>query len=109
MEACRIGIHHLGGDAVDVGAPMKHKPLCYEILRDARAVLEGIDDHHFKPGLNTMTIVMDMSGRVDVAAPLPPRPLAYQWIALARDVIERYDDDSAPEMRPFNSAVMGGV
>jgi hypothetical protein len=88
---------------------MRHKSLCYDILRDARTVLESIEDQHFKVGINTLTIVMDMSGRVDLAAPLPTRPLAYQWLALARDVIERYGDDSAPEMRPFNAAVMGGA
>jgi hypothetical protein len=109
MEACRIGIHYRAPGVVDVGAPMKHKSLCYEILIDARTVLESIEDQHFKPGVTSMTIVMDMTGSVDVAAPLPPRGYAYEWLKLAREVIERYDDAVAPEMRPFNSVVMGSV
>ena len=108
-EACRIGIHHIGGGVVDVGAPMKHKDLCYEILRDARNVLEGTPDVAFQAGINTIQIVMDMSGRVDVGAPLPTRATAYLWLSKAKDVIERFNDDSAPAMRPFNRAVMGGV
>lgn len=107
MEACRIGIHHLGGDAVDVGAPMKHKPLCYEILADALLVMKGTPDRAFTPGVNSISIVMDMTGRVDVSAPLPPREIAYLWLKNAKDVIERYNDDRAPEMRAFNAAVMG--
>jgi hypothetical protein len=107
MEACRIGIHHIGGDAVDVGAPMKHKPLCYEILSEALFVMQGTPDSAFTPGVNSISLVMDMTGRVDVAAPLPPRETAYLWLDKAKDVIERFNDDSAPEMRPFNASVMG--
>lgn len=109
MDACRIGIHYKAPGAVDVGAPMKYKEVCYDMLKEARAVIERTEDQHFKPGINTMTIVMDMTGRVDVGAPLPERHFAYQWLALARDVIERFNDDAAPELRPFNSAVMGGA
>ena len=107
MEACRIGIVLKGHGVVDVGAPMKHKDLCYDILRDARAVMERTPDFAFRMGISTITLVMDMSGTVDVAAPLPPRELAYRMLALAKDVIERFNDDSAPELRPFNRAVMG--
>lgn len=106
-EACRIGILLRAPGVVDVGAPMKHKPLCYEMLADARQVLERTPDEAFKLGVAVVTVVMDMSGRVDVAAPLPPREMAYRMLADARDVIERYDDDKAPELRPFNRAVMG--
>lgn len=104
-EACRIGIHYRGPGVVDVGAPMKHKELCYEMLRDARGVVERTAPQHFKAGVTQMAVVMDMSGRVDVSAPLPPD--AVQWLALARGVIERFNDDAAPELRPFNDAVMG--
>ena len=106
-EACRIGIHHIGGNEVDVGAPMQHKKLCYEILRDAKAVIMRTGNQFFKSGVNTMTIIMDMGGRVDMAAPLPERETALLWLEKAKDVIERYNDDSAPEMRAFNRAVMG--
>jgi hypothetical protein len=109
MEACRIGIHYRAQGVVDVGAPMKHKELCYDILRDARTVLEALPDQHFGFALSSMTIVMNMSGTVDVAAPFPPRQIAYQWLNLAKSVIERYDDAVAPEMRPFDAAVMGGA
>lgn len=107
MEACRIGIVLRAPGVVDVGAPMKHKPLCYEILADARKVIEASPDSAFHPGIKQIGIVMDMTGRVDVAAPLPPRQLAVRMLSDAKDVIERYNEESAPEMRPFAQAVMG--
>ena len=107
MEACRIGIHRKSDTAFDVGAPMKHKELCYEILRDAAAVAAATEPQHVKPGLKQWVIVMDMTGRVDVSAPVPADyPV---WIAAARDMIERFNDDSAPAMRPFSDVVMGGA
>lgn len=109
MEACRIGIVLRAPGVVDVGAPMKHKALCYEILRDARQVIERTPDAAFRPGVTVVTVVMDMTGRIDVAAPLPPREMAYRMLTDAKDVIERFNDDAAPELRPFDSAVMGGV
>ena len=109
MEACRIGIYCANPNVVDVGAPMKHKDLCYDMLRDARAVIERTSDEHFDARVKSITIVMDMTGRVDVGAPLPERHLAYLWLEKAREVIERFNDDSAPALRPFNSAVMGGA
>lgn len=109
MEACRIGIVLKAPGIVDVGAPMKHKSLCYEILKDAKRVMERTADNAFWPDVKAITIVMDMTGSVDVAAPLPPRGIAYQMLDNAKDVIERYNDDSAPQLRPFDRAVMGGV
>ena len=106
-EACRIGILFRVPGVVDVGAPMKHKALCYEILRDARTVIERTGDEAFHDGVKAITLVMDMSGLVDVAAPLPNRWLCYRMLADARDVIERYNDDKAPEMRPFDRVLMG--
>lgn len=107
MEACRIGIVLRAPGVVDVGAPMRHKELCYEILADARKVLEGTPDFAFQSDVTVITIVMDMSGCVDVAAPLPPREMAYRMLSDASDVIERFNDDKAPELRSFNRAVMG--
>lgn len=109
MEACRIGIVLRAPGVVDVGAPMKHKPLCYEILRDARKVIERTEESAFCLEVKIITLLMDMRGRVDVAAPLPPRQIAYRMLSDARDVIERFNDDAAPELRPFNRAVMGEV
>lgn len=108
-EACRIGIHCTSPGVVDVGAPMKYKDLCYDMLKDAKAVIERTGDEHFWPGVTSIAIIMDMTGRVDVSAPLPERHLAYLWLQKARDVIERFNDDAAPELRPFNAAVMGGA
>jgi hypothetical protein len=88
---------------------MKHKPLCYEILADARGIMERTHDSAFHEGINSITIVMDMTGRVDVAAPLPPRASAYLWLEKAKQIIIRFNDESAPELRPFNAAVMGGA
>ena len=107
MEACRIVIQLVGPRQVDVGAPMKHKPLCYEILRDAAVVIAATPDSAFDDTRKTITIVMDMSGRVDVAAPLPNRQLCALMLADAKGVIERYDDAQAPVMRPFDRVLMG--
>ena len=107
MEACRIGILLRAPGVVDVGAPMKHKHLCYDMLKDARSVIAATEDHFFSDGVTKITLVMDMTGRVDVAAPLPPRQIAYRMLADARDVIERFNDEKAPEMRAFSDVVMG--
>lgn len=107
MDACQIVILRRADGAVDVGAPMKHKDLCYDILADARTVIERLRDQHFSPVVKQLGIVMDMRGVVDVAAPLPPRELCYVMLEQGRDVIERYNDDAAPPMRAFPAALMG--
>lgn len=105
MEACRIGILRKGPGVFDVGAPMKHKQLCYEILRDAAVAAAATEPQHTQHGLTQWSIVMDMTGRVDISAPVPADyPV---WIAEARNVVERYDDASAPEMRAFSRVLMG--
>ena len=106
-EACRIGIHLTAQNTVDVGAPMQHKPLCYEMLAAARHVIDRTADQHFSPAQRRIAIVMQMTGNVDVSAPLPPRELCYLMLDQAQQVIERYNDDSAPELRAFSDAVMG--
>ncbi len=107
QEACRIGIHRRSATAFDVGAPMKYKDLCYDMLRDAAIVVRGTAPQHFRHGLTQWAIVMDMTGRVDIAAPVPVD--AQLWLDEARKVIERYDDAEAPALRPFSDAVMGGA
>lgn len=109
QEACRIVIHERAPGIVDVGAPMKHKDLCYDILRDAGAVIRHTADHAFEPGRDKIVIVMSMAGVVDVAAPLPPRDVCQRMLIAARDVIERFNDDSAPPMRPFPGIFVGGA
>lgn len=106
-EVCRIGILLRAPGVVDVGAPMKYKEHCYDMLADARRVMEATPEQAFQPGIKQITLVMDMTGRVDVAAPLPPRQLAYRMLTDAKDVIERYNDATAPEMRPFSGVLMG--
>jgi hypothetical protein len=107
MEACRIVIAETKPGVVDVGAPMKHKDLCYDILDDAKRVIELTHDQHFDAKPNVLTIVMGMSGLVDVAAPLPPREKCYAWLKQARGIIERFDDAQAPVERAFNRVLMG--
>ena len=107
QEACRIGIHWIAQGIVDVGAPMKHKQLCYDMLRDAAKVIERTPEHFFRLGIVKMAIVMDMTGRVDVSAPLPLRPLALAWLKEAKKVIERYNDAEDISLKPFNTAVSG--
>lgn len=107
MEACRIGIVLKAPGVVDVGAPMKYKEICYDMLSDARVVIAATEPQHFNQLVTSLTLTMDMTGRVDVAAPLPDRAVALKMLDWARNVIERYDDHSAPELRPFDSRVMG--
>jgi hypothetical protein len=106
-EACRIVVVLRGPGAVDVGAPMRHKDLCYDILKDARSVIERSGDEVFLSTAECRIIItMSMQGLVDVSAPLPNRELCYQMLKNAKDVIERYDDDSAPAMRAFDGAMV---
>lgn len=107
VEACRIGVIMHADGKVDVGAPMQHKQLCYDILKDARKVMARTHDRHFRMGVREFAVVMDMAGRVDVSAPLPIRELAYLMLDRARDVIEQYNDAQEPAIKPFKRAVLG--
>lgn len=106
-EACRIVILLRAPGVVDVAAPMKHKDLCYNLLRDAAVVMKRTPDHLFRVGIERVVIVMSMAGVVDVAAPLPSRELCAAMLKLGRDVIERYDDATAPPMKAFPDAIRG--
>jgi hypothetical protein len=107
MEACRVVMTLTDAGVIDVGAPMKHKDLCYEILAEASHVIKATPEQHFKLGQRTLTLVMGMSGTVDVAAPLPPRILCEKMLEVAKHIIERFDDEAAPVMRPFADVLMG--
>jgi len=107
VEACHIVVQETSRGVYDVGAPMKYKPLCYNILADARKVIFMTSDEHFSPIAKVLTITMNMEGRVDVAAPLPPRQMCEHMLASAKGVIERYDDEQAPVMRKFSDVLMG--
>jgi len=107
MEACRIVIQLVGPRQVNVGAPMKYKPLCYDILKDAKTVIARTPDQCFDDAVKVITIVMGMSGRVDVAAPLPNRELCALMLEDAKGVIERFDDAQAPVLKPFDRVLMG--
>jgi hypothetical protein len=107
MEACRVVMTLTDAGVIDVGAPMKHKEICYEILADAARVIDATQEQHFRLGQRTLTLVMGMSGTVDVAAPLPPRVLCAKMLEVAKHIIERFDDEAAPELRPFADVLMG--
>ena len=98
MEACRIVVQQIAPRQVNVGAPMKYKPLCYEILRDAQKVIDATPDSAFRDYVMVITIVMGMTGRVDVAAPLPNRERCALMLVDAKGIIERFDDEKAPEL-----------
>jgi hypothetical protein len=106
-ELCRIGLTLTPTNTVDVGAPMKHKQVCYEMLRAAKAVITRTPDSEFSIRQRSFAIVMCKTGTVDVSAPLPHRELALLMLDRAREVVERFNDDRAPEMRPFSDRVMG--
>jgi len=107
MEACRIVCLLTDKNVIDVGAPMKDKKLCYEILNEAEHVIEATAFRHFSQHVKCLTIVMGADGRVDVAAPLPPRDLCGQMLDAALHIIERYNDEQAPVMQPFSEKLMG--
>ncbi len=105
-EACRIVIHQVSPGEYDVGAPMKHKHVCYNMLADAATVIERQPSHVFQAGTRTLIITMSMAGTVDVGAPLPPIGKCVEMLAKARDLIERFDDDAAPVMRAFSNKLV---
>lgn len=107
MEAARIVMTLNDKNEIDVGAPMKHKPLCYEILEDARKVIDKTESRHFRSEVRTLAIVMGMSGVVDVAAPMPPYLRCMKMLEAAKHIIERFDDEAAPELRPFSDVLLG--
>lgn len=88
---------------MNVSAPMKYKALCYDILRDAKRVIELTPDvNFFNPG-RTLVITMNMTGLVDVAAPLPKREWCEMALKAARLVIEEFDSPEQ-KMRPAGYA-----
>lgn len=110
VEACRIVILLKSPGVVDVAAPMKYKQLCYDILEDARFVIESTKSELFTSMLDVnarLVIVMSMAGRVDVGAPLPTRELCYRMLKDAKLVIERFNDAEAPPMRAFSGRILG--
>lgn len=109
-EACRIVILLKAPGVVDVAAPMKHKHLCYDILKSAKAVIESTRSELFTSLLDKdarLVIVMDMKGTVDVAAPLPSRELCYLMLKDAKVVIEKYDDAAQIPTRAFSGRILG--
>lgn len=106
-EACRLIITQEANGLINVSAPMKYKPLCYDILKDARYVIEHAAPHCFSalPGLmgRTLIITMDMTGRVDVAAPLPLREWCLEALKHAQTVIEQFES-TEQKMRPAGFA-----
>jgi len=110
-EACRIVLLVNERGEVDVAAPMEHKQLCYDILKDAQVVLDQTHSRDFRSGwfgpTSRIVIVMNMAGRVDVGAPLPNRDYCEKMLERARKVIERFDDAEAPLLKPFPNAILG--
>lgn len=90
-EACRIIITQETSGLVNVTAPMSYKELCYDILADAKRVIDCTPDVDVFGCGRTLLITMNMSGLVDVQAPLPPRDWCDMILGAARKVIEEYD------------------
>jgi hypothetical protein len=90
-EACRIIITQEKSGVFSVSAPMSYKELCYDILADAKTVIDyERNPVFFSPG-RTLIVTMNMDGRVDVAAPAPSKEWCYMALSAARRVIEEYD------------------
>ena len=110
-EACQIVLLSREPGVVDVGAPMKYKQLCYDILKDAAAVIGRTPDLLFREEWTVgarIVITMSMAGVVDVAAPLPNRELCEKMLRLGRVVIERYDEAEAREKNRRTSSKSHG-
>lgn len=88
---------------VNVSAPMKYKELCYDILDDARRVIDCTPEHAFTNPGKTLLITMNNTGMVDVQAPLPSRHWCEHVLKTARTIIEEFDDGDA-KMRPAGYA-----
>lgn len=102
-EACRIIITEEASGLVNVSAPMQYKELCYNILADAKKVIDYTPPEvFFNPG-RTLIIAMNMTGLVDVAAPLPPRDWCYITLTKARTIIEQFESPEE-KMRPAGYA-----
>lgn len=110
-EACRIFIQAYPADVggVGVSAPMKHKDLCYDILRDARIVINSTPDFMFRVPANLpkLVAVMNMSGTVDVIAPLPPKEICFKMLDAARKVIEAYGEKVVEQFGAYASPLKG--
>lgn len=100
QEVCRIIITREDNGLVNVSAPMQYKALCYDILNDAKSVIDYTADRFFFLPVNTklvsLLITMNMTGLVDVQAPLPPREWCTEMLTKSRLIIEQFD---APEQK----------
>ena len=95
-DACFVIITQEDTGLVNVSAPMQYKALVYEILRDARTVIERTPPVKCFGLTRSLVIVMRMDGRVDVQAPIPEPSWCYQMLDAARLIVEEFD---APEQK----------
>lgn len=106
-EACRIVIRRRAFDApLEVAAPMKHKELCYDMIKDAEKVIARSGAHCFQSIIvkeAMLVLVLRMSGRVDVAAPMPNRELSQAILQQAKIIIERYGDSEVEQFGAHDS------
>lgn len=90
-EACRIIITQELGGLINVSAPMRHKDLCYDILREAKTVIKHTNPAYFIGNNQTLLITMNMTGLVDVSAPLPPKDYCFILLKAAKKIIEEFE------------------
>lgn len=91
-EACTIVItQNPINNEVQVNAPMKYKELCYDILTDAKKVIDKTGTEYFRPNQLQLVIRMTMAGRVDVIAPLPIQERCHILLKAARHIIEQFE------------------
>lgn len=100
MEACKIIITQELNGMVNASAPMKYKELCYNILDDAKIVINTSSPFDFFSPSKTLVITMNMSGLVDIAAPMPNKEWCLMMLKAARKIIEEFD---SPELKQLKS------
>lgn len=105
-EACKIVITQEASGLVNVTAPMKYKELCYNILDDAKIVVNTSSPFDFFSPSRTLLITMNMTGLVDVAAPMPPKEWCLMVLKAAKKIIEEFE---SPENKLLKSGYADSI
>lgn len=101
-EVCHIIIAtDLKTNVVNVSAPMKHKELCYDILSDAKLVIQRSEAKYFFPQQKTLKIEMNIAGVVDVISPLPPKEYCMFLLKAAQTIIEQFEPEIENQKIPL--------
>jgi hypothetical protein len=99
MEACKIIITQEVNGTMNVSAPMAYKELCYNILDDAKIVINTSSPFDFFGPSKTLLITMNMTGLVDVAAPMPDKEWCLMALKAARKIIDEFESNEQKQVK----------